>query len=346
MVFGGSQRPMNRKLPFVFTVLFISATALYGQDRTFHHSDLDTGHFKTGRKKNDRHRLFHAHPHSRQKVHARPSVHQHKKTGGLCIQVNPFHQGHFSITADVKQFSYSNRQADILLNIPYTLESGSTRTDSVFTGSYHKEPESSHPEFRTHMGFDFGFPKGPSFNLSMSISSSTYPYGRFMNYDFFEAGMHYDLGICRKGPGHAPRLLLCPYLGYLRRDKDYRFGSINVPSTLIVNGKKIQNTSGRPVGVTYGDLDVFLCPGLGIWYMPAGSGRSKAPLVSFRLLVTYDMPFWGGGRVYLTDGDSGFAYRYFRSPVTRQWLTITGDGRVHRYDGLSVSIGMLVSLWR
>jgi hypothetical protein len=277
-----------------------------------------------------------------------------KKQSGFRILPDPFRSGYFSLTADVKQFHFSSRSANISLEMPYQVYNpgGMPVSDTVFRGSTQVKEETSHPEFRTLIGTDFHFRRGPSFYLGMSVSSDPEPYGRYMNFDFFEAGMHYDFAIARGK--NVPRFIFYPYLGYLRRDKDYNIGSIQVPDecTLEVEGKGTNGAKGN-VGIALASVERLLRLGLGAWYVPFSekqrvSSRLKLSRLSFRAQVTYDLLIASGNRIYLMywDHNDAHAFRYFGNRYAKHWVHTNGPGPINRFDGFSVSAGLVFCLAR
>jgi hypothetical protein len=283
--------------------------------------------------------------------------------------ITPLHGGYILFTAGVKAFNYSSVAAHVDLTLPYSVEdSTGNKIDGTFQGHCTIPNESRHVEARTLAGLEFHPRRGPSYDCKFSISSDKEPYGKFESNDYFQFGMHYNLGIIPGGrfvnalslgiPVQKPNpfLVLIPGIALIRRDKDYYCGTIDslTGKDLFVNGRKvniadIKKTPFDSAGFTYATFNHLVRLEVGIWWLtaqPLREGRTRNFILrrfSFRTEFAYDLLLWQTEDVYVVNAKSRNALMRFGNHYTRNWAVTSVNKPVHHYDGLSVSFTLFVT---
>lgn len=280
-------------------------------------------------------------------------------------RITPLQGGYFIITAGVKTFDYSSTGSRIDLSFPYSAEDDAGAIHKTFNGSCHVPYENRHTEARTLLGIEVLFHSGPSFDCKLSTSSDAEPYGKFRSHDYFQFGMHYNLGIIPSSRRifmfgttslhKNPCLVFVPGIALIRRDKDYYCGTIDslTGKDLYVDGMKVKGADGKSTGldkadITYATFDHLVRVEAGLWWLPAGgnfSGRSfNFSLFSFRAELGYDFLLWQTEDMYVLNPDKHFYLRRFGNGDVKRWATTSTGKPVHHYDGFSCSFTLCFRL--
>jgi hypothetical protein len=253
--------------------------------------------------------------------------------------VSPLQSHYFLIRLHADVFMSSRTPTAIGITVPYTHRITGVR--DTFQGTAFVSARAAEPRVRINAGIEFQLGWSPAVVVDFSFSPEKGIFGRFNNLSYLKYGVCYNFGMMQEK--NVSKLSLRPGLFMIYHEDNYLAGY--APSEKIrFAGYDFEGGGNDSIPVGYASMNNLLRANIGLWFLPKYGRKLNVapwiviPAVSFRLEIGYDLKVWSRERISV---GSGGAYRNIGKEGVVSAPAPSALKNVHRYDGFSVSVGIV-----